>query len=118
MGDATKQAVFLTKSAIASNGKKTFAPVELPVPEWGGSVFVRKLAVDDVPAYNAAVKKVEGTDNHRIAILTQALVDEAGACHFGPESAEDRAVIAGLDLGGAERVVDKFLELNGLARKN
>ncbi|OWK34973.1 hypothetical protein [Fimbriiglobus ruber] len=115
-----KPKVFLTKAAIASNSKKVFPPAELPVPEWGGSVYLRRLSVDDVPAYSAAVKKSQdnGTDNLRQAVVMQAIVDENGTRLFDFEDAEDRATIAGLDLGGAERVFDAFLDMNGLVRKN
>ncbi len=104
---------FLSAGDVRGLAKKSHPPIEVEVPEWGGSVMVRKLSVADLDRYYAAVKDVN-TERSRATVLAQALCDASGNRLFGDNDAGN---LVDLDAAGAERVVDAFFAANGIGAR-
>jgi hypothetical protein len=58
--------------------------LKVPVPEWGGEVYIRVMSVGERDAYeNEWVRKKDsGVDDFRTKFLVRCLVDEKGARLF------------------------------------
>ena len=58
--------------------------LEVQVPEWGGSVFVRVMTVGERDSYENdwMVNKSKGVDNFRSKFLQRVLCDEKGELLF------------------------------------
>lgn len=58
--------------------------LEVEVPEWGGSVFVRVMSVGERDSYENEwmVNKNKGVDNFRSKFLQRVLCDEKGELLF------------------------------------
>lgn len=58
--------------------------LEVQVPEWGGSVFVRVMTVGERDSYENdwMVNKSNGVDNFRTKFLQRVLCDEEGELLF------------------------------------
>lgn len=58
--------------------------LEVQVPEWGGSVFIRVMTVGERDAYENdwMVNKNKGVDNFRTKFLQKVLCDEKGQLLF------------------------------------
>jgi len=61
--------------------------LEVQVPEWGGSVFVRVMSVGERDSYENdwMVNKNKGVDNFRSKFLQRVLCDEKGDLLFQPD---------------------------------
>jgi hypothetical protein len=61
--------------------------LEVPVKEWGGSVFIRVMTVAERDAYEREWigKKDTGVENFRTKFLQKVLCDEKGTLLFTPE---------------------------------
>lgn len=61
--------------------------LEVNVPEWGGSVFVRVMTVGERDSYENdwMVNKNKGVENFRSKFLQRVLCDENGELLFKPE---------------------------------
>ena len=105
MSAATKASILAARAALA--------PVPLEVPELGGTVHVARLTARQADQYAREVKAA-GEDLTRAAILSNALVTEAGERLFGPA---DVPALADLPNAAAEPVVDLFGEVNGMGTK-
>lgn len=60
--------------------------LEVEVPEWGGSVFVRVMSVGERDSYENEwmVNKHKGVENFRSKFLQRVLCDEKGELLFTP----------------------------------
>ena len=60
--------------------------LELPVPEWGGSVFIRVMTAGERDSYENEwlANKHKGLENFRSKFLQRVLCDEKGALLFTP----------------------------------
>lgn len=60
--------------------------LEVEVPEWGGSVFIRVMSVGERDSYENdwMVNKSKGVDNFRSKFLQRVLCDEKGELLFTP----------------------------------
>lgn len=58
--------------------------LEVDVPEWGGSVFIRVMSVGERDSYENdwMVNKSKGVDNFRSKFLQRVLCDEKGELLF------------------------------------
>lgn len=101
---------FLSAADIRNRARPSHPPVEVEVPEWGGSVHVRRLSVAGIDKYYSTLKAAPD-DRARATILTVALCDVAGVPLYSPTDAVD---LAELDAAGADRVVEAFFVANGL----
>jgi hypothetical protein len=73
----------LTKDQILSANDS--ALLKVPVPEWGGDVYIKVMTCGERDAYeNEWVRKKEtGVDDFRAKFLAKCLVDENGQRLFG-----------------------------------
>lgn len=60
--------------------------LEVNVPEWGGSVFIRVMSVGERDSYENdwMVNKSKGVDNFRSKFLQRVLCDDKGELLFTP----------------------------------
>ena len=67
--------------------------LEVAVPEWGGSVFVRVMTVGERDSYENEwmVNKDRGVSNFRSKFLQRVLCDEKGDLLFPPAEVEKLA---------------------------
>jgi len=67
--------------------------LEVDVPEWGGSVFLRVMTVGERDSYENdwMVNKSKGVDNFRSKFLQRVLCDEQGKLLFSSEEVEKLA---------------------------
>jgi hypothetical protein len=73
----------LTRDAILTVDDRRF--VEVPIPEWGGTVRLSSLTAAQLLEYHEIVKKPGG--DHVAWLLVASLVDAAGERLLGPEHA-------------------------------
>lgn len=75
--------------------------LEVAVPEWGGSVFIRVMSVGERDAYERMWigKKESGVDNFRTEFLSRVLCDEKGKLLFGREKVDALASKSGAVMG-------------------
>lgn len=104
------------RAFLTSRSGQALAPYPLFVPEWVGTVYVRRLTAGQLDRYYDDLR--EHKDQGRAVVLAWAIGDEKGAPVFDVKSASDRATLAGLDAEGAERVIDEFRAGIGLGRGN
>ena len=90
-------------------------PVEVPVPEWGGSVLVRQMNGVQREEYSAMVSKLpsdkKGDQYATARYLSVVLVDESGNLLF---SEADIKELGAKSAKALWRVWDKAAEINGL----
>ena len=67
--------------------------LEVQVPEWGGSVFVRVMTVGERDSYENdwMVNKSNGVDNFRTKFLQRVLCDDKGELLFQPDEIQTLA---------------------------
>lgn len=67
--------------------------LEVSVPEWGGSVFVRVMSVGERDSYENEwmINKSKGVDNFRSKFLQRVLCDEKGELLFSAQEVEKLA---------------------------
>lgn len=80
----------------------------VPVEEWGCTVYLRQLSVDE---RNALVKQIDEAEDGRVTvfILLHSLCDHEGNPVFGPE---DYAILAGKNARVVDRLGREASELN------
>jgi hypothetical protein len=85
--------------------------LEVPVPEWGGSVFIRVMSVGERDAYERMWigKKESGVDNFRTEYLARVLCDEKGNLLFPKEKIAALASKSGAVMG---RLFDAAMKHN------
>lgn len=96
---------------------------EVPVPEWGGSVFVRELSAADRDAFETSSLllgrkgEVKGTNlvnmRARLAVLT--ICDEDGQRLFGEE---DVVALGEMSASALQRVFEMAQRLSGFTDKD
>lgn len=91
--------------------------LEVQVPEWGGSVFIRVMTVGERDAYENdwVVNKTRGVEDFRSKFLARCLCDSKGQRLF------DDAEIPALSRKSAKvmsRLWQKAMEHNALADKD
>lgn len=64
--------------------------LEVSVPEWGGSVFVRVMSVGERDSYENEwmVNKSKGVDNFRSKFLQRVICDAKGELLFTPDEVD------------------------------
>jgi hypothetical protein len=85
--------------------------LEVPVPEWGGSVYIRVMSVGERDTYERMWigKKESGVDNFRTEFLARVLCDEKGKLLFGREKVDALASKSGAVMG---RLFDAAMKHN------
>ena len=83
-------------------------PIE--VPEWGGTIYARRLSAADLQAFEA----LKGVD-FQIRVLITCLADENGQPLL---TEEDAAALAGAEFTVALRLFGIVAEANGLSNVN
>jgi hypothetical protein len=105
----------LTKDQILAAAD--MAPTELPVPEWGGSVFIRVMTGTERDAFEQSIldsKKGGGMVNVRARLAVRVLCDETGGRIF----TDADAVALGAKSGKAlDRIFDSAQKVNGIGNK-
>lgn len=86
--------------------KAGYPPVAVEVPEWDGTVFVRRLSVAELAGYE---KAISGPGDKRLATLAFALCDDAGTRHFADHNASELAEVESAPAG---RIVAAFKAAN------
>lgn len=81
----------LTKDQILSADDMGLLKVE--VPEWGGDVYIRVMAVAERDAYEREWigKRETGVENFRTKFLQRVLCNETGALLFTPQETDKLA---------------------------
>ena len=85
---------------------------EVPVPEWGGSVFVRTISADARDRFEVAFADKCKTGGVRALLVAEALCDESGKL-LGPTPAEI-AALGHKAAGPMDRVFEAAMQLNGM----
>lgn len=100
----------LTRDSILA--ARDFDLVEVDVPEWGGSVYLRGLSSRDRDRFEAGLAESNDMNNLRARLVVLALVDENGNRLFGDEEAailgEKNAVVMG-------RLFDEVRNISGMS---
>lgn len=94
-------------AAIAKRSKEV-TPVE--VPEWGGSVFIRRLSAAD--AERSGMTADDKSPEMISKVLAASLTDETGTVLF---SATDMKALTEADLAVSARVFAECVKVNGLS---
>jgi hypothetical protein len=87
---------------------------EVPVPEWGGSVYVREISGRDRDRFEASLvdkSKPEMFDNARARFVAIVACDAAGKPLF---SDADVAQLGELSAAALDRIFDAGRKLNGM----
>lgn len=87
--------------------------LEVPVKEWGGSVFIRVMSVGERDAYEREWigKRETGVENFRAKFLQRVLCDDAGKLLF---SAEETSALAGKSARVMAALWDQAMKHNAL----
>ena len=90
--------------------------LEVQVPEWGGSVFIRVMTVGERDAYENdwVLNKSKGVDNFRAKFLAKCLCDEKGQRLF---SESEVVQLAGKSAKVMSRIWQRAMEHNALSEK-
>lgn len=94
---------------------------QVPVPEWGGDVFVRGLTGTERDAFETSLWTGDGegkkfkAENIRAKLLVRSLVDESGQRLFRDE---DEAALGGRNAAVLDRLFDVAQRLSGLGKKD
>lgn len=101
----------LTKEEIlAAIGERRKSVETIDVPEWGGSIGVRRMTADDVERTGMADGKRDATMFPKI--IAACVCDENGDALF---SDDDVKALAEVDMATAARVFAQIMKVNGLA---
>jgi hypothetical protein len=84
---------------------------KIPVPEWKGSAYIRRLTAGERDAFDALVMERQGV-GVRTALCLRSLCDASGQRLFKDEDAE---MLAGKCSTALDRVYDAAAEFNALA---
>jgi hypothetical protein len=119
----------LTKEQIIGFDDLKSEAVE--VPEWGGTVFIRRMTGQERDAYEADVFETKGTtvtmkrENFRAKLVSRCLVDEAGERLFSDAeistlskksaAALDKCFAAAQRINGMAAVEQEKIEKNSVA---
>ena len=90
--------------------------LEVQVPEWGGSVFIRVMTVGERDAYENdwVLNKTKGVDNFRAKFLAKCLCDDKGQRLF---SESEVVQLAGKSAKVMSRIWQRAMEHNALSEK-
>ena len=85
--------------------------LEVPVPEWGGSVYVRVMSVGERDSYERMWigKRETGVENFRTEYLARVLCDEKGKLLFTRQQTDALAAKSGAVMG---RLFDAAMKHN------
>lgn len=106
----------LTKDQILSSSD--LPSEEVPVPEWGGKVFVRTMSGAERDAFEQAIvdaRKGKASVNVRATLAVRVVTNAAGERVFDDEDAEALGKKSGRALG---RIFDVAQRLNGFSDKD
>jgi hypothetical protein len=93
-------------------------PERVHVPEWGGSVFIKRMTVKERDAYEQSLFDKKGRPNMegaRARLLIATAVTDAGLPIFGKYD-EDK--ILSLDAAGVNRLTQRAMELAGMTEED
>lgn len=93
-------------AAVAARSKSV---EQIDVPEWGGTVCIRRLTAADVESTGLADGKRDAQMFARVFVA--CLADEDGTTLFGPDEAD---ALVGVDMATAARVFAECMRVNGL----
>jgi len=108
----------LTRDDIV--GAKILGVKEIEVPEWNGSVFIRKWSGKDRAKFLKASTKIQGEDvganfdtifDNMALVVVISLCDEDGVRLFADE---DQEMLAEKDANAIQRIYEAVLVLNAL----
>lgn len=87
--------------------------LEVPVPEWGDSVFIRVMTVGERDSYENdwVLNKNKGVENFRSKFLQRVLCDEKGNLLF---ASDEVPKLAGKSAKVMSRIWQKAMEHNAL----
>lgn len=102
----------LTKEKIL--GANDLPSQEVPVPEWGGSVFVRTMMAVERDAFEVAVMNGDGInrDNFRARLAVATVVDGKGDRVFDDS---DIVLLGNKSAAALDRIMGIAMKLNGLS---
>jgi hypothetical protein len=105
----------LTKDTIL--GASDLPTEEVPVPEWGGSVFVRTMSGMERDAFEQSIvdSKKRGLVNVRARLAVQVVCDSTGARIFTDTDADALGKKSGKAL---DRIFDVAQRLSGIGAKD
>lgn len=112
---------FLTRDQILNADDREL--VEVPVKEWGGSVYVRTLSGKERDEYEAGTMKFnaktgnqeQNLENFRARLVALCVVDEKGTPLF---NRHDVAALGNKSAAAVQRVYNKCQELNAISDKD
>ena len=96
-------------------------PVPVPVPEWGGTVYVRPMSAGQRDRWEGELldrteKRKDGiaaaVENMRAQFLAHCLCDENGVILFGPDDIE---ALSGKSYRAMDLLYEKAQTINGLS---
>ena len=108
--------VALSRDAIL--GARDAALVAVPVPEWGGTVYVRAVSGTERDAFEAGQMDAKGKArlaNFRARFAVLVACDQTGAPLFGVGDVEALGAKAAAPL---DRILEAGMRLNGLRQKD
>ncbi len=101
----------LTREAILA--AEDLSQVEVEVPEWGGSVWVRGLTAHERTKLERSGNEPEDEDR-RLKLVTLCTCDREGKRLF---NLEDIEALGEKNWEPVQRIFEKALELNGMGRQ-
>ncbi len=102
----------LTKDKVLSAND---LPVqEVPIPEWGGSVFVRTMMGDERDAFEIAAMNGDGLnrENFRARLAVATVVDADGGRMFDDS---DKDALGKKSSAALDRIMSVALKMNGMS---
>lgn len=82
----------------------------VPMPEWGGNVYVRRLSAAERDDYDRQREEAGGLlDNFRSHLVALTAMDENGTLLFSPDDVD---AISKLPATEVVRVFDKAMDIN------
>ena len=87
---------------------------QVPVPEWGGSVYVKTITAKEQDTWSADVseQKKNSTANFQASFLVMCICDESGTLVF---DASDADALGNKSAGALNTVFNVASRLNGLS---
>lgn len=93
-------------------------PEKVHVPEWGGSVYIKRMTVKERDDYETSLFDKKGRPSMkgaRARLLIATAVDANGHKLFSPRE-EDK--IMAMDAAGVDRVTKRAMELSGMTEQD
>lgn len=114
--------MFLTRDQIVNADDRK--PIELPVPEWGGSIYIQPLSIHQRNEVEALVlednpaKKRENLRWLRAKTIAYGMIDSEGKRFFNPANRDDLRLINEKSSDVMERIFEKIQEISGMRKRD